>query len=129
MATIHKEVTLETDADTAWASLGDFGKAGELFAGVLVECKRVGDIRTVKFSNGAQVSEQLVTADADQRRIVYTVLGRPYSHNNASMQIVAQGKNCTFVWINDFLPEEASARVLPLMEAGCQAIQRYFARR
>ena len=124
MATIRKDVPVKIEADRAWAALSDFGKAGELFAGVLVGCRRAGNLRTVTFFNGVEVSERLITIDNDERRVVYAVLDGPFSHHNASMQIIARGYECTFVWIADFLPDDAGERTSQLMEAGCQAIQR-----
>jgi hypothetical protein len=124
MATIRREVELAIDADRAWAQLRDFGKAGELFAGVLTGCRRAGDVRTVTFANGIEVSERLLSTDEQDRRLVYTVLDGPFSQHRASMQITARRDGCTFIWISDFLPDETAATTLPLIEAGCRAIKR-----
>jgi hypothetical protein len=124
MATIRREVELAIDADRAWAEVGDFGTAGKLFAGVLTGCTRAGIVRTVTFANGLAVSERLVTIDERERRLVYTVLDGPFSQHSASMQIAQRGDGCTFIWISDFLPDEATALALPLIEEGCRAIKR-----
>lgn len=124
MATIRGEIDLAIPADRAWKVLRDFGRAGELFAGVLVGCRRVGAIRTVTFANGLEVSERLVTVDDDDRRLVYWVLDGPFSHHSASMQIVDAGDGSKFVWISDFLPDEAAAGVKPLVDAGCEALKK-----
>jgi hypothetical protein len=123
MATIVAEVSLRSDADTAWMALSDFGAAGELFAGVLVDCKREGDKRTVTFANGLVASEQLVTIDHASRRFVYSVLGAPFTQHSASMQIVPEGDGCRFVWISDFLPDEVKSTIEPLVAAGCDAFR------
>jgi hypothetical protein len=127
MATIRREAELGVAADRAWVALSDFGNAGNLFAGVLVGCRRAGNIRTVTFANGFEVNERLVAIDENERRLAYTVLDGPFSHHNASMQIVKRGSECTFVWISDFLPDEAAAGVLSPIEEGCRALQRNLA--
>lgn len=38
------------------------------------------------------------------------------------MQIEQRGG--AFVWVSDFIPDGAAAIVQPLMDAGCQALQR-----
>jgi Polyketide cyclase / dehydrase and lipid transport len=123
MATISAEALLETDVDTAWAALSDFGAAGELFAGVLVDCERDGNQRTVTFANGMVVTEQLVTIDHEQRRFVYSVMGDPFTQHSASMQIVPDGDGSRFVWVSDFLPDDVRAGVEPLVTAGCEALK------
>ena len=124
MATIRREAELAIDADRAWAALRNFGGAAQLFAGVLTDCRRSGDTRTVTFANGLVVTERLVTLDDASRRVVYSVLDGPFSLHSASMQIAPRDGGSTFVWISDFLPDEAAASVAPLVEAGCAAIRR-----
>ncbi len=79
MATVRREADLTIDADRAWMALKEFGRAGELFAGVLVACRRPGNIRTVTFTNGLETSERLATIDDKDRRVVYSVLDGPFS--------------------------------------------------
>jgi hypothetical protein len=124
MATIKREVALSIDAGRAWRMIGDFGNAAKAFAGVLVACERSGNTRTVTFANGLKVTEQLVTCDDTERRYVYTVLNGAFTQHSASMQIIPTNSGCRFVWISDFLPDEATEKVLPLVEAGCHALHR-----
>lgn len=124
MATIRRETELDIDADRAWAQLSDFGSAGTLFKGVLTDCHREGDIRTVTFANGMVVRERLVATDPGVRRIVHTVEGPSFTHFNGAMQIVERGRKCVFVWTTDFLPDAMGSNILPLIEEGCRAIKR-----
>lgn len=125
MASIHREAILEISSERAWAALRDFGNAARAFAGVLVKASVEGDVRTVTFANGLVAQEQLVDIDDDRQRIAYKVLGAPFTHHNASMQIVAENaQRCRFVWISDFLPNEVAPAVLPLVEEGCRALKR-----
>jgi carbon monoxide dehydrogenase subunit G len=125
MASIHREAILEISAERAWAALRDFGNAAHAFAGVLASASVDGDVRTVTFTSGLVAREQLVDIDDDRQRIAYTVLGGSFTHHNASMQIIAENAHrCRFVWVSDFLPNEVTTRVLPLVEAGCEVLKR-----
>ena len=123
MASIRRETAIDVDADQAWSVLRDFGSAARLFAGVLVDCRLEGDVRTVTFANGMVVNERLVTIDDAARRLVYTVLDGPFTQHSASMQVVPDGHGCRFVWVSDFLPDSATSAVEPLVEAGCRALE------
>ncbi len=127
MATIKREVELHVDAGRAWSELRDFGSAGRLFAGVLTDCRREGDTRIVTFANGPVIEERLVTLDETEHRLVYTVTNGSFTQHSASMQIVASAGGCRFIWTSDFLPDSVAAGVLPLVDAGCAALIRYFA--
>ena len=129
MATIYRECTLALPAADAWAVLRDPLGAGRAFAGVLVDVKRDvkldGDTRRVTFANGNVAEERIVAIDDERMRIAYTVVGGRFEHHHASMQIAPDaGGCCRFVWISDFLPDEARAFVEPLVDAGCAAIAR-----
>ncbi|CAG7608338.1 hypothetical protein PAESOLCIP111_01052 [Paenibacillus solanacearum] len=124
MATIQREIEIACSLDKAWVQLREFGNAAQLFAGVLVDCQEDSGKRTVTFSNGYVVQEQLVTLDEEMHRLVYTVMNGGFTHHSASMQLLETAGGVRFVWTSDFLPDEAAPRVEPLVEAGCQAIQR-----
>lgn len=123
MAMIRKEIEIACDAEEAWAELRDFSAAGRLFAGVLTDCREADGLRTVTFVDGLVVQERLIARCEVLRRVAYTVLDGPFSHHSASMQLIDAGEGVRFVWTSDFLPDEASAAVEPLMEAGCHAIR------
>lgn len=125
MATIISEVAIAADANTAWALLRDFGQAHRAFPGVLTACRRDGDVRTVTFANGMEVREQLVTLDEARRRIAYAVVGGRFSQHSASMQVIADADGTSrFLWVSDFLPEEAQSIVRGLVEQGTEAFCR-----
>jgi hypothetical protein len=125
MASIHHEIALELSAADAWAALRQVGRAHELFAGVLVDGRLDGDVRTVTFANGMTVRERIVDVDDARRRIAYSVFeGTPMTHHNASMQLIEDGPDrCRFVWIADFLPDDFAADMMPLVEQGTEALK------
>lgn len=128
MASLYRDIPLETDAARAWATLRDSRNVARVFAGVLTDAHVEGDLRTVTFANGSVVQERIVAVDDAHMRIAYTVCGPNFDQHAASMQIVADsGGRCRLVWISDFLPDERSAMVEPLMDAGCAAAARNLA--
>lgn len=128
MASLYRDIPLETDAARAWATLRDSRNVARVFAGVLTDAQVEGDLRTVTFANGNVVQERIVAVDDAHMRIAYTVCGPNFDQHAASMQIVADaGGRCRLVWISDFLPDERRAMVEPLMDAGCAAAARNLA--
>ena len=76
-----------------------------------------GEDRIVTFFNGSVLRERLVDLDDEARRLVWSILDPPYTHHNASAQVLAHGADRSlFVWIADFLPNELAGRAAPLME-------------
>jgi hypothetical protein len=126
MASLYRDIPLNTDAAHAWAMLRDSRNIARVFAGVLIDVKVDGDLRDVTFANGNVVQERIVAVDDARMRVAYTVCGPNFEHYAASMQIVADetGKHCRLVWTCDFLPDERRALVEPLMDAGCAAAAR-----
>jgi Polyketide cyclase / dehydrase and lipid transport len=126
MAAIHEELSVEVEPAKAWAALRQVGRAHELFAPVLVDARLDGDTRTVRFANGMVARERILDVDEQRRRVAYTVLDVPgLTFHHASMQVVEDGSGrCVFVWITDFLPEEAGASIRPLIEQGAQALKK-----
>lgn len=125
MASIYREVAVDVPASRAWAALEDVGNAHRLFAGVLVGCSMADGVRTVEFANGFVAKEQIVTVDVERRRVVYSALNEAFVHHSASMQIVPDGDSrCRFLWTSDVLPEAATERITPLIDAGCIAVKK-----
>lgn len=126
MASIHEQLPVEVEPGKAWAALRQVGRAHELFAPVLVDSRLDGDTRTVRFANGLVARERILDVDEERRRVAYTVLDAPgLTYHHASMQVVEDGSGrCVFVWITDFLPEEAGASISQLIEQGAQALKK-----
>ena len=130
MASIIKEIEVAAGADDAWALLRDVGAADKAFAGVLVASRLDGDVRTVNFANGMEVKERIVNIDEQNRRVAYGVIEGRFTHHHGSMQIQAVGEaRCRFIWISDFLPDEAEPMVRGLVDQGAAALQRVLEKR
>ncbi|RSM67004.1 SRPBCC family protein [Amycolatopsis sp. WAC 01376] len=128
MASISKEIVIESGADDVWEVIGDFAAGPSRMApGFAPDTKAENDHRVVTFADGTVVRERRVTVDHDTRRIVYSVVGgsvRP-EHDNASMQVFADGeRRCRLVWTRDVLPDELAAPMAEAMSRGLDAVKR-----
>jgi hypothetical protein len=127
MASIRRQITLETSPDEAWDALRDWGRLHERLApGFVTNVRLDGPDRLVTFFNGNEVREVLVTCDDDARLLVWTIVGGPYSHHNGMAQVVARdGGGCEFSWSTDLLPDEAAEPTAAMMDQGLAAIRRH----
>ena len=128
MASIHKEVLIESRPDIVWDAVRDVGAVHTRVApGFLTGC-RMEDAplaRVVTFANGLEARELIVDVDDAARRLVWSVVGGRMSHHNASMQIVAEDAGRTrVVWIADLLPNELAGPIAGMIEQGLAAMKK-----
>ena len=127
MASIIKEIRIETSADRAWDALRDVGALPtRLVHGFVIDTVLEGDVRIVTFANGLVVRERIVTIDDEARRLAYTNEMDGATHHAASAQVFEGdvAGTCRFVWITDLLPEALAAPVEAMMSAGAAAVKR-----
>ncbi|WP_109508132.1 SRPBCC family protein [Nocardioides speluncae] len=128
MASVHKEFPVSATPATAWDAMRDFGAVHErVAAGFVVSSVLDGDVRTVRFVNGVIAREELISADDERRRLVYSVIDSPMglTHHQATVVIEAAGDGAPgsrVVWTTDVLPDDAAARIEEMMTAGAMAI-------
>lgn len=128
MATIIRQVHIDTPPAEVWAALSDFAALHERLApGFVVDLRMDGpETRTVTFFNGMVAREVLIGVDEDSRRLAYTAVegGPPATHYNASAQVSEEGSNRSrFVWIIDVLPHDLATAVGDLMDRGIAVIR------
>ncbi len=126
MASIRKEIVINASAQCVWDALRDWGGLHvRLVPGFATDARLDGEDRIVTFSNGSVLREQLVDLDDEARRLAWSVVDPPYTHHNASAQVLARGADSSlFVWIADFLPNELAGRATGLMEQALSVIKR-----
>ncbi|WP_435581982.1 SRPBCC family protein [Amycolatopsis thermoflava] len=125
MASIRTEILIDTPLDVVWAALRDWGALHERLApGFVTDTRLDGTDRIVTFFDGTVVREVLVDLDDDAHRLVWSVVGGPYTHHNGVAQVFAEGPGRTrFVWVADLLPGDLAARTGALMEQGIAVIK------
>jgi hypothetical protein len=127
MASIRKEIVIHAPLDDVWDALRDWGALHErLVPGFAIDAKLEGPVRVVTFFTGAVLRELLVDCDDDARRLVWSIVDGPYTHHNASAQVVPAGDDGSvrFIWIADLLPDEAAGRTEQLMQRGIDTVKK-----
>jgi polyketide cyclase/dehydrase/lipid transport protein len=118
MATLTKQIALDTGAANAWSAIRDFGQVHTRVApGFLTKLEMDNGDRVITFFNGLEARERLVTVDDEQCRLVYSVVeGRP-THYNAAVQVFPEGDGRSrVIWTIDVLPNELGPTIGGMME-------------
>lgn len=121
MASIHKEVVIAAPATAVWDALRDIGAIHTRVAPGLVANTVLEDgarVRVVTFADGLILREQIISIDDVARRLVWSVVGGPFQHHNASAQVIGDDIQCRVVWIADLLPDAMAETVATIMERG-----------
>jgi hypothetical protein len=128
MASIRTEIEIDVDADRVWRVIGDWADGPvEMARGHVVSSQADGELRVVTFASGTVARERLVARDEAARRIVYSLIGDTVhpEHDNAAMQILAEGAGCCrFVWSRDVLPDALADPLLAAMESALPIVKR-----
>jgi len=126
MATIQKEIEIARDRSVVWDAIRDVGAIHQrLVPGFVVDCKLEGDSRIVTFANGMVMREVIVTVDDATYRHAWSARGEPFTHHNASVQVIAEGAaKCRVVWIADLLPNEIADTVEKMVSQGLGVMKR-----
>lgn len=127
MASIHREIQIDTPADQVWDALRDVGALHiRLVPGFVTDCRLEGDTRIVTFGNGIVARERIISVDEATRRVVWSAAGGRLSHHNASAQVFDHAGGTRFVWIADLLPDDMAPAIAAMIDQGLQAIKRTF---
>ena len=125
MASIRREIHVDTTPERAWDALRDVGRIHQrLVKGFVTDCRLEGDTREVTFANGMRLRERIVDVDEAQRRVVWSAVGEPFAHHNASVQAFDEGGGTRLVWIADLLPHALADTIAPLIDQGLAAMKR-----
>jgi hypothetical protein len=118
MATLRKQIALDTGAANVWSALRDFGAVHTRVApGFLTRLEMDKGDRILTFFNGMVARERLVTLDDEECRLVYTVVEGQASHYNAAVQVFPEGDGRSrLVWTVDLLPDELAPAIGGLMD-------------
>jgi carbon monoxide dehydrogenase subunit G len=118
MATLSKQIAVDSSAANVWSAIRDFGQVHTRVApGFLTRLEMDKGDRVLTFFNGLEARERLVTVDDEQCRLVYSVVeGRP-THYNAAVQVFPEGDGRSrVIWTIDVLPNELGPTIGGMME-------------
>jgi len=108
MASVIREIIIDSAPEAVWAAVSDFVNGPlKMAPGVFADCRLdAPDIRALVFADGTVARERLIGRDERARRIVWGWVSEDVAHNNASMQVFAEGQGRSrLVWIHDTLPD------------------------
>ena len=124
MASIRTDTHIACSPEVAWSALRDVGALHtRLVPGFVVDTRLEGGDRIVTFGNGVVARERIVDVDDAARRIAWSVVGPPFTHHNASAEIVPDADGCRFVWQADLLPDALAPSIRAMMEHGTRAVK------
>jgi len=126
MASIRKEILIEAHPEQVWDAVRDVGAVHTRLApGFVVDTRMDGDTRIVTFGNGMVARERIIDIGDPSRRLVWSVVGGPLTHHNASLQIFADGEaRSRVVWIADLLPNDLAGTIAGMIEQGMGIMKR-----
>ena len=126
MATIHRDIVIAASAAALWDAMRDVGALHtRLVPGFVTHCTMDGDeARQIRFANGFEAREVIVTIDDAAHRLVWSAAGGRLTHHNASAQVIDEGEaGCRVVWIADLLPHAMAPAIATMIESGLQAMK------
>ena len=126
MASIRKEILLESSAENVWAAVRDVGALHQrLVPGFVVDTRLEEGARIVTFGNGMVVRELIVDLDDESRRLAWSARGGRLTHHNASVQVFADGtRRCRLVWIADLLPNELAGEIRAMIDQAAAVMKK-----
>ena len=126
MASIHQQILTRATPAQAWDAIRDVGALHtRLVPGFVLDTRLEPGARMVKFANGMEVRELIVTLDESRRRLVWSAVGGPLAHHNASVQVFdGEQGGSRIEWIADLLPDAAEPAIRAMIGAGAAAMQK-----
>ena len=125
MASIRKDILLQSSPEKVWAAVRDVGALHtRLVPGFVVDTRLEEGARVVTFGNGMVARELIVALDDEARRLVWAVAGGRLTHHNASVQVFAHGEGGSrLVWIADLLPNEIAGDIRRMIEQAADVMK------
>jgi len=127
MASIRKEIVIDTSPEKVWDAIRDVGALHErLVPGFVVDTRLEEGARVVTFGNGVVARELIVDLDDTARRLVWAVVESPrLTHHNASVQVFPEpDRRSRVVWIADVLPSEITGYMAGLLDQGLAVMKK-----
>lgn len=120
MASLVKEVEIETSPHAVWEAVADFAALHvRLMPGLGIGLQMEGNCRILTFPSGQVLREVLVGCDHRNRRLAYAIEDARFTHHNASLQVFDAGNGAArLVWTVDVLPDDVAPAMSGRLDAG-----------
>jgi carbon monoxide dehydrogenase subunit G len=105
MATIRHHTRINRPADEVWKVVSDAGTMDWFPAAESSSLN--GNVRTVTFSGGVSVEEEIVTNDDDLRRFQYRIIGgsMPVESHLGTIDVLEDGDGSIVIYSTDVTPD------------------------
>lgn len=128
MATVHREIPIDTTIDAAWEKLADLGSVHRMLS-LLDDASLDGDKRICGLAGGGELDELILSVDDERHRVAYAIVGSPLDleFHAASMSLVSDSESTRFVWTTDLKPDAAADQINGLIDSETDNIRAFFA--
>ena len=108
MATVRQHVRISRPVDEVWAVVTDAGALASWFPG-MESSSLQGDVRACTMVGGFTVKEQIVTNDAELRRLQYRIVeGIPFTAHLATIDVLDDPAGALVVYGADLEPGDGA---------------------
>lgn len=129
MATVHRQILLQSRIEAVWDALRDVGALHtRLVPGFVTNTvlEPDGKAREVTFANGMVMRELILEVNEELKRVVWSASGGRLTQHRATAQLFAESSQTRFVWDAEFEPAEAEPAIAQMIDAGLDALLRSF---
>jgi carbon monoxide dehydrogenase subunit G len=125
MAAGRLEIEIPATPDAVWATVGDFGAAGDFLPGI--DAFRLeGDERVIGMF-GLEIRERLVERDEAGRSITYSLIdGVPIERHQATISVEAGGDGSVVAWAFEVEPDEMAPLFADTYQKALEALRSVF---
>ncbi|MEE2810977.1 MAG: SRPBCC family protein [Pseudomonadota bacterium] len=117
MTSIIKRFDVGADAAKAWGMISDTGGVTRL-TNLITECRLDGDQRHCTMADGSHVTEDIISVDRENMRLVYTVTDgpMPLDFHCSTVQVLERGDAASVIWTVDIKPDALAEHMAPMMD-------------
>ncbi|MFL6238052.1 MAG: SRPBCC family protein [Actinomycetes bacterium] len=123
MATIREHIRIDRPADEVWKVVSDAGNMAWFPAAE--SASLAGTTRTVTFSGGITVEEEIVISDDDLRRFQYRIVGgaMPVESHLGTVDVIEDGAGSLVIYSTDVEPGGLAKPMRSSLRAAVQGLK------
>jgi carbon monoxide dehydrogenase subunit G len=125
MATIRQHTRINRPADEVWKVVSDAGSM-DWFTGV-ESASLNGNTRSVTFTGGITVDEEIVTNDDELRRLQYRIVGgaMPVESHLGTVDVIEDGDSCLVIYSTDVQPDGLAKPMRSSLRAAVEGLKKH----
>jgi carbon monoxide dehydrogenase subunit G len=126
VATIREHTHINSSADDVWKVVSDAGNMDWFPAAE--SCSLSGTTRTVTFSGGITVEEEIITNDDELRRFQYRIVGgaMPVESHLGTVDVIEDGDGALVIYSTDVQPDGLAKPMRSSLRAAVGGLKKHF---